>query len=73
MSRDRSILMKDRHPKSLRRERESHPNTALDAMRRSLRRISQYPFSEEIENTKMPCHFTCEHMNHFTKLMALYY
>ena len=85
LSRDRSNESIGRSSLSSRRERHGHPSAALDAMSRALKRVAQSPFSEEIEHTKMPRHFTCplftcydgktdpvEHVSHFTQLMALY-
>lgn len=43
---------------SPRSERDVHPNVAMDAMSRAFKRIAQSLFSEEIERTKMPRHFT---------------
>ena len=85
LSKDRSNeSIKDRSRK-LRRKRQRHPSAALDAMSRALRRVGRSPFSEEIEHTKMPKHFTrllftcydgttdpVEHISQYTQLMALY-
>ena len=85
LSKDRSNESRKDRLRTLRRERQGRPRAAIDAMSRALRRVGQSPFSEKIEHTKMPKHFTCllftcydgktdpvEHISQYTKLMALY-
>lgn len=85
LSKDRLNYSRGRHLKSPSRERQGHPSAALDAMSRALRKVVHSPFSEEIECTKMPRHFTrppfiyynrktdpVEHVSHYIQLMTLY-
>ena len=85
LSRDRSNESKKDRSRTSRRERQGHPNAALDAISWALRRVGRSPFSKEIKRTKMPRHFTCplftcydgktnplEHVSHYTQLMAFY-
>ena len=58
LSKDRSTESRDKNLVSPRREKDGHPNFAMNAMSRALRRIVQSPFFEEIECTEMPRHFT---------------
>lgn len=85
LSSDRPNESKDRRSIPSRKVRDEHPNAAMDAMSQALKRTARSPFSEEIEHTEMPRHFThppficynnktnsIEHVSHFIELMALY-
>ena len=87
-----SRRLRDKSHKTIRRRHESphhdrhgHHNAALDTMRWVLRRAARSPFSDEIELTKMPRHFTCpsftiydektnlvEHVSHYIQMILLY-
>ena len=58
LSKDRSTKSRDKNLVSPRREKDGHPNFAMNAISRALRKIVQSPFFEEIECTEMPRHFT---------------
>lgn len=57
--RDRSNESREERLKTSRRKRHRRLNVAINAMSRALQRVARLPFSEEIERTKMPRHFTC--------------
>ena len=74
----------ERIAQSHREEKGGCPSASLDAMSRALQRVTQSPFSKEMEHTEMPKHFTrspftcysgktdVEHVSHHIQLTALY-
>ena len=67
------------------RDRHRHHNAMLDTISWVLRRAARSPFSDKIELTKMPRHFThppftiydvktdlVEHVSHYIQMMSLY-
>ena len=82
LSRDRSNKYWKDCSRLLRRERRRRPNATLNAMSMALWRVGCSPFTEEINHTKMPRHFTwppftcyggkidpLEHVSHYIQLM----
>ena len=57
-SRDRSHETMGRCHESPHCDRHKHHNATLDTMSQVLRRAARTPFSNKIEHTKMPRHFT---------------
>lgn len=82
--RDKSHETMGLHHDSPHRDRCGHHNVAFDAMSRALRRAARSPFSNEIEHTEMPRHFSrpsftsydgktnsMEHVSHYIQMMSL--